>query len=316
MKLLFPDYVTNIDLCDYSNITMDVFQYLLSNTNIFHEMKDSRLLQVLDSIRDLDVFEALHTKFLHRILPLNPDRIISNKLIAAYGQGRNDIMEYLSSFLPQLCANGLDYLQYLPDPKKAIEWAFGLGLPTPASLYVTERTPDEILRVEFQKFATEHQITTINLREHVVERGILETVKWLHKKKEEPFVSSHLDLAAKNGHIDVVRFLHFEAKLRCNEVGFRWAIYNGHLQVVKFLFQHQKERLNGYLISRDRIYYTLKEGKPFQHACKKGDYHMVQWMIKNRQIDCDLNLTAKRRKRYLPRIVELIEGAGRTTSYG
>ncbi|MHB1952549.1 MAG: ankyrin repeat domain-containing protein [Sulfobacillus sp.] len=50
-----------------------------------------------------------------------------------------------------------------------------------------------------------------------------------------------MDLAAKNGHLDVVAFLHHNQTEGCTEFAMDLAAMNGHLPVVAFLHQNRTE---------------------------------------------------------------------------
>ncbi len=47
-----------------------------------------------------------------------------------------------------------------------------------------------------------------------------------------------MNLAAANGHIEVVKWLHENRKEGCTEHAMKWAAQNGHFEVVKFLHKN------------------------------------------------------------------------------
>ena len=65
--------------------------------------------------------------------------------------------------------------------------------------------------------------------------GHLEVVKWLHQNRTEGCTTDAMDHAASNGHLDVVKWLHQNRKEGCTKDAMDWAAGNGHLEVVNFL---------------------------------------------------------------------------------
>eukprot|EP00122_Pirum_gemmata_P019720 Pgem_evm1s18451 len=50
-----------------------------------------------------------------------------------------------------------------------------------------------------------------------------------------------MDMAATNGYLDIVKFLHFNRKEGCTRLAFDGAARNGHLEIVRFLHYHRFE---------------------------------------------------------------------------
>ena len=58
------------------------------------------------------------------------------------------------------------------------------------------------------------------------------------EKRKEGCTTHAMDLAAKNGHLEVVRFLHENRREGCTIYAVNRAAENGHLEVVRFLHEH------------------------------------------------------------------------------
>ena len=70
--------------------------------------------------------------------------------------------------------------------------------------------------------------------------GHLDVVVWLHENRTEGCSVEAMDWAAKNGHLDVVKWLHENRTEGCSKDAMYWAVGNGHWDVVEWL------RDNGY----------------------------------------------------------------------
>ena len=53
--------------------------------------------------------------------------------------------------------------------------------------------------------------------------------------------ASNMDVAAENGQLEVVKWLHENRTEGCTEKAMGWAAYNGHLEVVKWLYENDAE---------------------------------------------------------------------------
>jgi len=71
--------------------------------------------------------------------------------------------------------------------------------------------------------------------------GHLEVVKWLHENRKEDCTTSAMDWAASDGHLEVVKWLHENRKEGCTTNAMDWAAKNGHLEIVKWLHYNRKE---------------------------------------------------------------------------
>ncbi|KDO28578.1 hypothetical protein SPRG_06434 [Saprolegnia parasitica CBS 223.65] len=74
----------------------------------------------------------------------------------------------------------------------------------------------------------------------VASRDFLPLVRSLHERGLECSTAA-MDLAAANGHLDVVMFLHVQRTEGCTVEALDGAIRSGHLDVVRFLLEHRTE---------------------------------------------------------------------------
>jgi hypothetical protein len=134
-----------------------------------------------------------------------------------------------------------------------------------------------------------------------VSLGKLDVVEWLHQRNPHfEFKSKVIKKAAANGHIDVIHFLLLNRTEGNAQQALHSAIVNGQIKVVEFLLEHHTKG-------------KLKKGKKiFKELCYEGNYSMIEWMIHNRPKDCNFKLTFKRKKQYLPRVIELLKKASST----
>jgi len=70
--------------------------------------------------------------------------------------------------------------------------------------------------------------------------GHLDVIKWLHANRTEGGTGWAMDLAALNGHLDVIKWLHAHRTEGCTKSAINWAAINGHLDVIKWLEEHPK----------------------------------------------------------------------------
>ncbi|GMF80442.1 unnamed protein product [Phytophthora fragariaefolia] len=68
--------------------------------------------------------------------------------------------------------------------------------------------------------------------------GHLEVVKWLHNNRSEGCTFQAIDRAASNGHLEVVQWLHSNRSEGCSSDALYRAAEHGHFDVVKWLYEH------------------------------------------------------------------------------
>ena len=68
--------------------------------------------------------------------------------------------------------------------------------------------------------------------------GHLELVKWLHEHEKEGCTKHAIDSAAGNGHLEVVKFLHENRTEGCSQIASLVAAMNGNLEMLKYLHEN------------------------------------------------------------------------------
>ncbi|KAJ3270349.1 hypothetical protein HDU76_011172, partial [Blyttiomyces sp. JEL0837] len=71
--------------------------------------------------------------------------------------------------------------------------------------------------------------------------GHLDIVRFLHENRQEGCTTYAMDKAASNGHLDVVKFLHENRQEGCTTAAMDGAAHRGFLSVVRYLFLNRKE---------------------------------------------------------------------------
>ena len=100
--------------------------------------------------------------------------------------------------------------------------------------------------------------------------GHIEVVKWLHYNRKEGCTKDAMDNAARRGHLEIVKWLHENRKEGCTTYAMDGAAYDGHLEVIKWL------------------HYNRKEGctrNAMKYAASNGHIEVVKWLNDNIKID-------------------------------
>ncbi|KYQ90879.1 hypothetical protein DLAC_07750 [Tieghemostelium lacteum] len=102
-------------------------------------------------------------------------------------------------------------------------------------------------------------------------KGHLDVVKWLHYNKAIGCSNYAMDGAATNGHLEIVKFLHQNRSEGCTNVAMDAAAGNCHMDVVRFLHENRSEGCTTEAIDK---------------CCANTDHdkalEMVSWLLDNR----------------------------------
>jgi len=101
--------------------------------------------------------------------------------------------------------------------------------------------------------------------------GHLEVIKFLHENTSQGCTKYAIDYAACNGHLEVVKFLHENRQEGCTRDAIDYAACNGHLEVVKFLHENRQEG-------------CTKDAMNF--AAIRGHLEIVKFLHENRTEGC------------------------------
>ena len=108
-----------------------------------------------------------------------------------------------------------------------------------------------------------------NHMDYAAYNGYIEVVKWLHENRKEGCTTNAMDYAAIKGNLEVIKWLHYNRKEGCTKCAMDWAASNGHLEVVKWLHENRKE---GY--TTNAMLWTAS----------KGHIKMIKWLRENIKI--------------------------------
>ena len=111
---------------------------------------------------------------------------------------------------------------------------------------------------------------TRNAMDYAARNGYLDVVKFLHNNRNEGCTIKAMDWAARCGHLDVVKFLHNNGK-KCITNAMNWAAKYGHLDIVKFLHDNREEGCTT---------------RAMDSAAWSGHLDIVIWLHNNRTEGC------------------------------
>ncbi len=106
-----------------------------------------------------------------------------------------------------------------------------------------------------------------NLMDLAAENGHLEVVKWFHENRTEGCSDFAMNLAAANGHLEVIKWLHENRTEGASVYAMCWAAQYGHLELVKWLHKNRTEGCTRWAMD---------------HAAQNGHLDIVIWLHENR----------------------------------
>lgn len=83
--------------------------------------------------------------------------------------------------------------------------------------------------------------TTDNAMDIAATNGHLNVVSWLHDNSDQTCTTAAMNGAANNNHLNAVRFLHKNRAEGCTADALDGAASNGHIEIVRFLLDHRTE---------------------------------------------------------------------------
>ncbi|KAG4246187.1 hypothetical protein PC116_g6023 [Phytophthora cactorum] len=101
--------------------------------------------------------------------------------------------------------------------------------------------------------------------------GNLEVIKWLSERANQLFDPHVMDVAARNGHLEVIQWLHSNRKEGCKPQAMNFAAGNGHLALVKWLDENRTEGCTP---------------AAMDHTCLNGHLEVVKFLHANRREGC------------------------------
>ncbi|TMW58618.1 hypothetical protein Poli38472_010177 [Pythium oligandrum] len=96
----------------------------------------------------------------------------------------------------------------------------------------------------FQPVSGDKSVIRSRTMDFMALHGNVTLMRWLvpHYKDQVVLSTLAIDGATRNGHLDMVKYLHEERNDGCTIDAVDIAANNGHLDVVKFLFEHRQEK--------------------------------------------------------------------------
>ena len=91
--------------------------------------------------------------------------------------------------------------------------------------------------------------------ENAARFGHFDVVRWLHFNRSEVCTTNAMDLAASNGHLDVVKLFHLNRTEGCTTDAIDNAASNGHLEIVKWLHRNRSEGCDRALVNAARHFH-------------------------------------------------------------
>ena len=130
--------------------------------------------------------------------------------------------------------------------------------------------------------------------DYAAEEGHLEVVKWLHYNRSEGFTVNAMDQAAGRGYLEVVKWLHYNRSEGCTYFAMDQAAYKGHLEVIKWLHDNRSEGCSDIAIN---------------YAALRGHLEVVKWLLANKKNKCKGTRYAliNAKKKGYTEIVKLLE---------
>jgi len=108
--------------------------------------------------------------------------------------------------------------------------------------------------------------------------GYLEIVKWLHENNKPGCTTDVMDLAAMHGHLEVVKWLHENRNEGCTTWAIDLAASMGNLKVVEWLHENRSEGCTAWAIDWEI------DAMGGTEVIKPGNGHLevVKWLHKNK----------------------------------
>ncbi|EGG18382.1 hypothetical protein DFA_03876 [Cavenderia fasciculata] len=163
--------------------------------------------------------------------------------------GRRDILEFiinrypninLSNVIDEAAKHGGDLAVWLMKTfKQLIDYPPRLALLNAAN-------HGNLSVIEYFHQLNNHCQFTTNHMDYASRNGHLEIVKFLHFNRSEGCTQSAIDNASEGGFLDIVMFLHHNRTEGCSKSAFNNASRNGHFEIVKFLHFNRTEGCSFY----------------------------------------------------------------------
>ncbi|KAF0696984.1 Aste57867_12297 [Aphanomyces stellatus] len=155
--------------------------------------------------------------------------------------------------------------------------------------------------VQFLVLGVGYTTCTSDAIDGAARNGHLDVLRFLHMHTKATCTTDAMDLAAMNGHLEVVQFLQIERQEGCTHWAIDTAAGNGHENVVRFLHSHgapcttdamNRAARNGHLEVVRFLHTHRQEGcttRAVEWAAMNGHLDVVQFLHLNRPEGCTTN---------------------------
>jgi len=120
------------------------------------------------------------------------------------------------------------------------------------------------------KYKSSYCLYDCNIFDIMCIYGHFDIVKWLYENRKETLegcTKAAMTVAASNGYLDIVKFLHKNKLSGCTDFAIERAALNGHLNVVKWIYKNQSTRGIATF--------------PIDNAASNGHLDIVKWLYQN-----------------------------------
>jgi len=143
--------------------------------------------------------------------------------------------------------------------------------PTPSIITTNENESEIASSIDISEFLfEEEQLATVQAMDFAAKNGHLEVIKFLHENRTEGCSQRAIDLAAQYGHFKVVKWLLENRMEGFSHASLDWAAGNGHLQILQFLVSFSSST-----IERPN---PLITDAAFELACGNGHIHILNYL--------------------------------------
>ncbi|EGG22276.1 hypothetical protein DFA_04394 [Cavenderia fasciculata] len=134
---------------------------------------------------------------------------------------------------------------------------------------------------------------TTEVMDLAAKNGHIEIVKFLSEHRTEGATNRAMDMAAGNGHFEVVKYLHFNRTEGATTYAMDYAAQNGHIEVFKFLHEHRTEGTTVMAMNRTVLFTKFLPFNENQECTDREE--LASFLINARKEKCDegflLNIT-------------------------
>ncbi|TYZ61578.1 hypothetical protein PybrP1_000775 [[Pythium] brassicae (nom. inval.)] len=220
-------------------------------------------------------YKARNTAVLHFLYEQSQDRRPTFNLVNACESGDLEMVEYLCgregfvkvAMVEAVTRGSLAIVKHLHEHAGIVH--------TAASRYVPMNEAAASGQLEVLQYLHEHApelACTVKAMDVAARRGHLAVVKFLNENRSEGCLERALDDAAMNGHLEVVRYLHEHSDGGCTTKAMDYAAARNHFEVLEFLHAHRAEGCTE---------------KAFNDAALLGHARIVAFLLANRPEVCD-----------------------------